>query len=795
MSAFGLRNATARLRILAVCLLVALPGGCDFIGNVVDAAKDLPGFRSKSGAAGLRVLTTPAPLYCGAQLDTDPLVFVFSKSMDASPITLPSPFDVETAGQAWSQTTVANDTLTLSPATLWTAGANPLNFTVNSAEGKQLLVFYTTNIFASGLPTLYYVSGDTGSDANLGTTPGTAYQTLIFALSAVTSPSVVLVAKTTMPLPGTMNLTDGSNPYKGYDASPTGLLLPDTVSLCGGFTPGFTARDPVANETVIVNTATTGVGTTLATIVTAITDPGVSTATVLEGFTLVAPGPDTITGYVENFGYTGPLQSAGGLQVRQNLLVSGGVYASVTAYVHDNGILANQALLTGNYLRASTVMLVSPNYGLYVSFAAPTFDSGYIGFSTAGVWISGTGAATATISNSDIDGGKSFSTFGIFVTGNGIVNILNNTEINGGGDGSSGQSAGITISAFSSATISGNALITGGINTSSTGIDINTAAIVTLTDNVIFGGTGTISSTAVRDLGTSTVIQYNVIHGGTGPTSTGIVSGNTTSPLYDGNTISGGSGSTPSGGTAAAIEIFGSATTLVQVTNNAISGCGQYGGALPYTCYGLKLNNGIGTTKIWNNTINGGTASGIPAPFSAAIVDNSSNTAGQGPNIVNNLLFNSGAGYACIFAANSLNIPDPAPGGAGVTNNILFNCGANRYFDPGLGDVALTGPITFGATPTTLQTQQNVFDLNPLFVSMGAEPGQADAPGVNWAVQATSPALVRGGGDDLWLSGSACRFKTDRNNSPRGLDSTAGNGWSIGAYTSPTMDTPDGVCP
>lgn len=85
---------------------------------------------------------------------TDAIVITFDTSMDTTSLVLAGVLAAEADGGVWSQTTVADDTLTISPATEWTEGAD-LILTVDATD--------TAGNALTTLPLTYTVSATAGA--------------------------------------------------------------------------------------------------------------------------------------------------------------------------------------------------------------------------------------------------------------------------------------------------------------------------------------------------------------------------------------------------------------------------------------------------------------------------------------------------------------------------------------------------------------------------------------------------------------------------------------------------------
>jgi hypothetical protein len=471
----------------------------------------------------------------------------------------------------------------------------------------------------------------------------------------------------------------------------------------------------------------------------------------------------------------------------------------------------------------------------------PIFDSGYIGSSTYGVFISNSSPGTVTIANSDIDGGKltSASNYGIYVPA-GDVNIVNNVEINGGGVAGPGSSTALYFLGGASGSVDNN-VISGGIGNNSTGVVLNSTGSVSLTNNAIDGGgkydvvgsssiglsvgggiSGTVSdnlitggvaesSTGVRiqnasgsvllannnlwggdgnvgvavdDAGFSTTLEHNEIHGASAASSaTAIKSTGAGTRIYLRNTITGGVSGGPNTGI-----LLDSATNGVLVRSNLMTGCQGYTGFfLQGPCIAID-NNGTGN-KFYNNTVNAGSG----AQFFVDVGYTSFKSIGYregvsatGVDLRNNLFFTSVGGVLGAAGGRCLDVNDSANLFA-ITRNDFFSCGGSVYYDR-TSALEYTVNDTLPGFGVTLASAGNTQDVDPAFVSIGANPGQLGTVDVDWHLTPGSPATVRGGGVSI-----SCSY-TDPDDVQYNSDNTAGavGGWPMGAYTSPTQDPPSG---
>lgn len=725
----------------------------------------------------LAVLTYPAPMTCGAQLNNAPLKFIFTRAMDATSVDLTGapPFDSESMTPIWSTSTLTDDTLTLTPMSTWSTGANLLKFLVYEADsGDPLLVWYTPTIFSGSMPTLVYVSADTGNDAHSGLSVGNAVKTVNQGMAvAGAGPAVVQVAAATAAgsaIAGTKNLADAGNPYRGYDAGAATNNMIEGISFCGGFTTDFATRDPAAHETVYASTAITGGASAGALVAPLTADNTISAATVLEGFTIVAPGPDTVTAYTDSNHWTGALVVQGALQVRRNKLVSGGADHTIIASVNTNPAPNPQALFSNNRLQGSGTS-IQPSYGLYVAEAVPVFDSGYIGISqSASIYVDNVSTSgTVTIANSDLDGGAApgLNSIGIQIF-RGDANIANNVEINGGGVAGSGFSTAILFQSASSGTVTNN-LIDGGIAQQSTGVWITSSGTISLTDNNIFGGDPDGTGTGVNDSGANTTLEHNSINGSSAATQAiAIHAASTGVHKYLRNVIIRGLS-----GTANTGILLDSATTGVVVEGNQMTGCTDYTGfSGQQAC--IAIDNSGSSNVFRNNTINGGLGVGVPK--SAVFLQRA---AASLTTLTDNIFFTAAggtlnaAGGRCIDLTHNTS----ADSFSSVGRNDFFSCGGSLFWD-GTTEFTISQGISYITGGPALNAVGNIQDVNPGFVKIGTNPARLGSSEVDWHLTAGSDASVREGG-------SYCTGIHDYDDTAFGLED--GNKAAMGAFVSPTQ--------
>jgi hypothetical protein len=124
--------------------------------------------------------------------------------------------------------------------------------------------------------------------------------------------------------------------------------------------------------------------------------------------------------------------------------------------------------------------------------------------------------------------------------------------------------------------------------------------------------------------------------------------------------------------------------------------------------------------------------------------------------IENNIVYSSGAGGNCIFAATATQKP------ATVANNDMFNCATNYYLE----NVTPYSFATIGTAGITTSTGNQQYDMvtNSCFVNSSSD----------WHLQNGCSASIKTGGLDGSASGWGFSIDRDR--------ITRTSSWSIGAY-------------
>lgn len=364
----------------------------------------------------------------------------FNKSMNTSTLSLGGTMSSETDSGAWTSTTYSNDTVTLNPIGNWSKGSGK-TLTVDAQDftGNNLISPYSLTYHI--LDSVIYVK-TTGNDTYPGTQtqPKKTIQNAIDSADELFTTAEVHVAEGTYWQSGTISLLIQSS---------AGLIIKSGISIYGGYSStDWNNRNPSTYITNIKDSSTTDgyfanpnraihVGF------------GVSSATIIDGFTITGGGGDnssaitydeghaTISNNVINGGSGssnayGIYNTGSASPVISNNVINGG-----SGGVYTRGILSDYAspTITGNDINGGAGSTGSWGIDDYYSSSTITKNKIYGGSSPSGTGIKLTGSSTF-IANNTINGGSSSSqtTYGIYMGAALSTNypvIVNNT-INGG---------------------------------------------------------------------------------------------------------------------------------------------------------------------------------------------------------------------------------------------------------------------------------------------------------------------------------------------------------------------------
>ncbi|MCK5807617.1 Ig-like domain-containing protein, partial [bacterium] len=532
------------------------------------------------------------PLHLASIGKTDDIVIVFSETIDKTTFILGGSSSSLSGEGIWSTTTVADDTVTLTPASEWVTG--DIFLTIDYADllgaaGEMLSLHYTVQVL--------FVNEGTGTTAT-----GDINDPLHSIREALAA------AHVKWPNDAEVHVMEGSYTLDGdNDIAPL-----EGISLYGGYESGnWSHRDSSLYISQIQGSNTKDRVVFFGSNITA--------KTVIDGFTILG-GTNT-----ESVNIIGILCHESSPTISHNIIQGGstveeswGIYATHSAapLITDNSIHGGSGSVKtkGIYLGLNAFPTITKNtiyggdptdnsvgiYNAANSYATITdnikIDGGSGEYSRA-VFNSGTSTATVK-DNADIFGGKNRESIGIKNSNTSKALIQNNT-INGG-EGS--DTRGIENDDLSEASIGQNTII-GGKGTQYTCGIVNMKSAPFIIQNNINGGDGILYACGIANLETSTpIITQNTINGGSALQSTGIYNEDVTAQsgiFFNRNTINAGDGTMKSGG----ISIKNS---LVALANNTI-----FGGSATNS-YGIGADNS--EIIAVNNTIDGGsgnTAHGI----------------------------------------------------------------------------------------------------------------------------------------------------------------------------------------
>ncbi|MFC1524468.1 Ig-like domain-containing protein [Thermodesulfobacteriota bacterium] len=747
---------------------------------------------------------TEAPSSGTTTNSSQQIVITFSEAMDSSTLVLGGTMNTDSDGGAWSKVNFTDDTLTISPSTNWSSGAQTLtvdaddlfgnavstlnlNYTVdttppagnenpssgtNISSSGQIVIFFTESMDTSTL--VIGGSMESEGDGGIWSENNVPDDTLtIGPASAWTGGAATLTVDAddlignTLP---TMNLSYTvaiPNPSVDSTYPANGGNLPKTQTITIRFSKSMDTGSLSLGGTLILDSSTTNWSQNVSPDDTLELTP-VSKWTQHPTTTLMVDADDLFSNPLTqlNLSYTlatdilyvsvnhGSSNDAniGDSEDWPKATIGSAISAAVAPaeirvgagfYDNENITLKEAVSLKGGY--HSTTFSYNP--AIYTTFIRDLSSSGGSSGNPTRAIYGGSGITSSTVvENFTIKGGTGDYTSGILLVG--ASPTISNNEIFGGRAAT--ETYGIYNSSGSAPVISNNSLITGddfgSTNTDSVGI-YNTGSSPDISNNDIRGGMSTNSSTGIENVSSSApTITGNIIDGGTGNNfSWGVRNTGSSSATLDSNTIDGGDSST---GSSIGLYI---ATSSPAVYNNTI-----FGGT-GANSRGITTDTSSATVR--NNTINGG--SGGTSSHAIYLY------AGSTLTITNNILFNSGSGTGyCIYETAS----DADP--ASVRNNDFYFCVTGLYYDEFLTNITgLSTSLSTGEGSETLTTWNNVA-ANPAFTDEdGSGNSIANMTDNDWTLNASSPASVTGGSLNL-----SAYFTYDKDGTTRTIP------WSIGAY-------------
>jgi len=253
----------------------------------------------------------------------------------------------ESNAGVWSTTNLTNDTLTLSPAASWAVRTGRhLIIDAKDMSGRQARTVDLGYDVYRGV--LYYVNINQPSDMLGGTSPATAFKYIHTALASATPSATILVA--------------GGYYTVSYTVSvDTRIVLQPDIALYGGYSSDFSARDTVANRTMIVDTSLLTGSSTNPNFAVLASDSTISGTTLVDGFVIGAT--------INNVDYSSAIRvHTGAAPAFSNNIVVGGYgnSQSMGIYMTDSS-----PTLTGNIIQGGYHGSIG-TYGLYVANGSPT---------------------------------------------------------------------------------------------------------------------------------------------------------------------------------------------------------------------------------------------------------------------------------------------------------------------------------------------------------------------------------------------------------------------------------------
>ncbi|TAL34431.1 MAG: hypothetical protein EPN93_11960 [Spirochaetes bacterium] len=331
------------------------------------------------------------------------IVIRFGDEMDPSSLQVSGTLDGNPGAivAAWSTTTYDNDTVTLTPsANIWEKGAGK----TLTVECDSIIGSFTLNRtveYSFDVEYAVYVNPAAGAE-NPGSPSNTGTRTAPLSLiqdgidrandkyGAANMPTVRVGAGTYQ-----SNYAVSSAPV---------ISMKNGISVYGGYSSDFSARDVSGNETIVEDTSASG-GTTSTPnravyCETSVTD---TASTVLDGFTIKLADGD----------YTAGIFCQGSMTISYNTIQGKGSFKAERKYAYGMRVTAGTCIISQN--------VIDPGY------ASGSGDYTY------GIYDAGT---NSQISYNTIGGGYAYNTFGIYsAIATTTTLIINNNTIDCGGGG------------------------------------------------------------------------------------------------------------------------------------------------------------------------------------------------------------------------------------------------------------------------------------------------------------------------------------------------------------------------
>lgn len=312
------------------------------------------------------------------------IVLSFDKSMNTGSLVLGGDLLAE-INAVWSTTSIANDTLTLSPMTVWSFGVDQsIVVDVDNTNGQAIFTQTLNYDIYNG--TLHFVSSKAADDNADSFTPATAKRNIQAAITAASLPAVI-------------SINAG-----GYDASSVRIQLKEGVSLMGGYNLDFTARNTATYAAVISSTSSNA---------SVQADTGVTSLTLVDGLNINAGGSTAVS------------IGSGAEPIFRNNIINGG---SANGFTYGVTINASNPVIENNTILGGRGNGIS--HGIFIANgAAPLIHNNVITGGTGNGFTYGIRArdvSSPVIRNNTIDSGLGFGINTVIEITAGITPILDN---------------------------------------------------------------------------------------------------------------------------------------------------------------------------------------------------------------------------------------------------------------------------------------------------------------------------------------------------------------------------------
>lgn len=314
------------------------------------------------------------------------IIITFNDSPDRNSLTISG--NLGNAIKSWETVTHTDDTLTLTPDTLWNAGAG-VSLTINAStlDGSQSDSKTVTYDVFHGV----CVSATNGLPDNSGT-PDAPLDTIQHGID---------YAKNTGYITAEVRVAGGNYEVLCDTDTPTyAANMVEGISLYGDYTNDFKTRDIGVHETNIIDTSTTGGPSEFNPASAIYFDSTITLATVIDGF--------TITIGMDSGSHTAIYCSQGSPTITNNKITGRGS-SEASAYAYGILLYGSGALIQNNTIDPGAATQYST--GIYcIQSSSPNIDHNTIN-----------------------GGGPSLKTYGIRTDSNSGTDILiTNNTINGG---------------------------------------------------------------------------------------------------------------------------------------------------------------------------------------------------------------------------------------------------------------------------------------------------------------------------------------------------------------------------